>query len=378
MTIKRAVAVLFTLLLAFLALAPHFQNVTHAATPTDYYLIAAGTTPGSTVSTTDDLNSYSSNCTLRDAVNAADSGQTTGSDYGCAITLIGSTPATPTYVINLPVNYTYTLYSNFRELPVTNYSLYIIGQDPNTTIIQTSSNPNVATWSLITVGTQSVGPSATFELDSVQLRYSGTDGTSIGALNNYLNCTTTLNNVLITQNDMIGITNSATLNLNNTTITNGRLGILNSGWVYATNSTISYNGTIINNSGGINSNGIISLTNTDVTYNTSWTDGAGINNTGTITATGGNISHNRSNTNGGGLANSGNVGNATFSGTTFAANSAPYGGAIYNTGMAKLTLQSNTIIGDPAHRNYASHNGAGLYNTSSNPPAITNTQLIYS
>ena len=170
-----------------------------------------------------------------------------------------------------------------------------------------------------------------------------------------------------------GITNTGSITILNSTVSNNKdYGIYNesTGTVTITDSTISGNSTpgygggvsnigvlIVTNSiltgnsapssaggGAIYSQGTLTITNSTFTNNTA---GRGsIYNDGTATITNSTFSSNSATANGGGISNNGTV---TVTNSTFSGNTATYGGGIFNsTGTATVTnstFSGNSIIG---------------------------------
>ena len=116
-------------------------------------------------------------------------------------------------------------------------------------------------------------------------------------------------------------------------------GILNSGTLTLTNSTVSGN-TASNEGGGIFNYGTLTLTNSTVSGNTASRDGGGILNTGTMTLTdstvSGNIASGSFNAGGGGILNNSTL---TMINSTVNGN---FGGGILNNG-GLLTLSNSTV-----------------------------------
>jgi hypothetical protein len=184
----------------------------------------------------------------------------------------------------------------------------------------------------------------------------------------------------------------ASLSLNDLTIANGIApsgnhggGIFNSGILTVTNSTFSGNSTTTGYGGGINNNGTGTLTVTNSTFSGNSAPsagGGGIMNSGTLTVTNSTFSGNSapSSGNGGGIYNNSgtaaitnssfsvnsaanwgggiyvNAGAVTLANSTFSSNSAFIGGGIYIYTGAMMTLTNSTFSGNSATW------GGGIYN----------------
>jgi CSLREA domain-containing protein len=141
---------------------------------------------------------------------------------------------------------------------------------------------------------------------------------------------------------------AGTVTLSGLTITAGSAlpaggGILNDGDLTVTNSTISGN-TAPNDGGGITNRGLLAVTNSTITGNSSH-HGAGIRNIGTATITNSTISGNTSANQGGGIYNDGGaltVTNSTISGNT----AVNQGGGIFAD--AAETLRNAIVAGNTA------------------------------
>ena len=162
-----------------------------------------------------------------------------------------------------------------------------------------------------------------------------------------------------------GILNSGTLNLTNSTVSNntanvGGGGIFNVGGnLTLTDSTVSGNTASLLRGGGIhNFDGTLTLTNSTVTGNTSKNSGGGIYNSfnnGTLTLTNSTVSGNTANS-GGGIMNDSatlNLTNSTVSGNT----TPNHGGGIYSSGT--MTLTNSTVSGNTAGLNGGGLRGSG-------------------
>jgi len=166
------------------------------------------------------------------------------------------------------------------------------------------------------------------------------------------------------------VVSTGDLTLNDTTISGGRSslffyffsgpggGILNSGTLTLTNSTVSGNaigGYGFGNGGGIENFGLATLTNSTVSGNTAGY-GGGIDNSATLTLTNSTVSGNTANNLGGGIENSATMtlNNSTLSGNT----SGTSGAAIFNNGSSTLTVNNSTLSGNTAH-----NSGGAIFNS---------------
>jgi len=177
--------------------------------------------------------------------------------------------------------------------------------------------------------------------------------------------------------------------------------VINNGVTTTLNSLTMTHGFTGDNGGGINNSGILTITNSTVSYNTartsggSWTEGGGIYNTGALTITNSTLSNNvakgqdNSLSNGTVIAFGGgiyNTGTLTITNSTFSSNSASNisgstvniqseGGGIYNSGT--VTIKNSTFSSNTANANttgnISSIGGGGIYDVSSNPLTITNS-----
>ena len=164
-----------------------------------------------------------------------------------------------------------------------------------------------------------------------------------------------------------GILNSGTLTITDSTISdNNRQGILNSGTLTIKNSTISANTAAFTDAGGIANSGTLTLTNSTVSNNTAGEAGGGIESRGTLIVTGTTISGNTSTWDGGGIysvrGSSLTITNSTISGNRTGPESSRRGGGIYQ-GDGSLTLYNTTVTANTAGQ------GAGIFG----PATLKNT-----
>jgi CSLREA domain-containing protein len=146
-----------------------------------------------------------------------------------------------------------------------------------------------------------------------------------------------------------GIRNSGTLTVTNSTFSGNSAGfgggIVNvSGTLTVTNSTFS-NNTAATNGGGIynDSNSTATVTNSTFSNNNAGNQGGGIYNAHNLTVTNSTFSNNNATSDSGGIFNSGAL---TVTNSTFSGNSAANGGGIRNSGT--LTVTNSTFSGNSA------------------------------
>jgi CSLREA domain-containing protein len=303
---------------------------------------AMGVTPARadaalTVNTASDADSADSECSLREAIIAANN----DADYnGCASSGYGAD------TITFDANYTITLGS---QLPAVTTDITITGNGSANSIVQASAcNPVTLPGGCTPAAYRvfEVGATGDLTLDSLTVRHGKT--TSGG-----------------------GIYNSGTLTVTNSTFSGNSAfyggGIYNNiGTLTVTNSTFSGNFAIYG--GGIYNNiDILAITNSTFSGNSA-TYGGGIHNRGTLTATSSTFSDNSANEGGGGGIDNYN-GTLTITNSTFSDNSTKIGGGIYNYGVASVT--NSTFSG-----NSAPTAGGGIFSMgSSSQLAVTNSTL---
>jgi CSLREA domain-containing protein len=246
---------------------------------------------GIVVNSAADVVADDGQCTLREAIIAANSDTASGATAGeCAA---GSGSDTITFADD------YVITLDGSQLPVVTSVITIIGNGPANTIIQANAAPNTATYRVLQVST-----AGSLTLDSVTVRHG--------------RC-----------------------------LTCGGGGIYNLGTVTVTNSTLS--GNYASHGGGIASwNYPLTVTNSTISGNNASIYGGGIySNSPTMTVTNSTLSGNYAGNNGGGIASfhrTSTVINSTLSGnnTTFS------GGGIYNQG-GTLTVTNSTLSGNNAN-----------------------------
>lgn len=346
----------------------------------DYYQIATGATRGATITSNDDPDSGNGNCTLRDALEIVSAGLLPADSpvNRCQIALIGNPPASPVYVINLPRgSYTYTLISGpGNELRVQANTVFVVGDDPDTTIIQ--AHPTAAEDARNRV----LGLfQATVELSNLTLRHG--------------RCTVSSGAVIVScaQNEFTAgggvlVRASSTLTLDNARVNNNLGGNAGGGISVSLSSTLNMlNGSTVSNNAiqagsTFISGGGISLRSADtqatidasiVSGNTSgeFASAGGISNSGTLTIRNGSqVTGNTAGRNGGGIANNTGatlvIDDAVVAGNVSTGGS---GGGIYSSGLnTTVTIRGGSQIGTMAQPNQANSQGAaagrggGVYN----------------
>jgi hypothetical protein len=159
---------------------------------------------------------------------------------------------------------------------------------------------------------------------------------------------------------VVQVNSGITVGISGVTIENGKAsfggGIINAGTLTLTNSNVSTNSTSYLGGGIYNNYGTLTLNNSTVSKNTTYSYGGGIyNSSGTVTLTDSTVSANSSSFDGGGILN--NHGSLTLTNSTISGNSGPYGAGIFNINQGALTITSSTVSG-----NSESIDGAGIYN----------------
>jgi hypothetical protein len=171
-------------------------------------------------------------------------------------------------------------------------------------------------------------------------------------------------------NDGGGILNTGTLTLTSSTINSNVAcsggGIYTSGALTITNSAVNGNVAFgypgIGEGGGIYASGAVTITNSTVSGNSATSEylsgcGGGIDTSGTVTITSSTISGNSAAGDiGGGILNGGTL---TVTSSTISGNSTFRGGGIFNAGL--LTVTSSTLTGNVAYY-YPGSAGGGIYN----------------
>lgn len=327
------------------------------------------------VNSTDDVIADDGQCTLREAIIAANTDTVSGSlPNEC-------TAGSGADVINLPAG-TYTLTS---QLPNIYTTINITGEGAATTIIQASTCEPISTpggCEPAAYRNLNITNAGILTLDGVTFRHGVAENG--GAI--YNSGTLTLTNSVVTTNKSTssggGIYNSSnngTLILDASSVS-GNLaqtyggGIMNYGKMTLNTSTISGNHATSNDGGGIynvkaGETDIPTITNCLISGNTAGTLGGGIRNFYGLNITDSTISNNSSASSGGGITNSGllTTDNTTISGNQSTGSN---GGGIYNV-YGTLNLTNRSAI----QGNTANFNGGGIYNGNNAVLNITNSTL---
>ncbi|MGD2157599.1 MAG: CSLREA domain-containing protein, partial [Anaerolineales bacterium] len=387
---KRQRILTVVLILSMVVLSAGNWNV-----PTDHAAVI-------TVNTTDDELNSDSDCSLREAIQAANSDSAVS---GCAA-------GSGVDIITLPAGfYTLTIPGTGEDdnatgdLDIT--SDLTINGEVGSTIIQAGTNLNNGIDRVLDIH------NAIVDMNHLWIEYGKTPNTpgeidGGGIRNSY--GTLTLNNSYVSSNSGHwrggGIySTGGMLTLNNTTVGSNNAdvggGIFNQSHTTMTLNSSSVSGNNAYDAGGIRSHGTLTLTNTTVSANVAEHDGGGISNgqfstlklenstvsTNTAERDGGGI-HNRGsmildnsnlidNTadsdhdlsgNGGGIWNEGplDVYNSAISN-----NNATYGGGIYINGDITLILSKSTVAD-----NVCAYNGAGIYNGGSSAFLVLHRSTI--
>lgn len=262
-----------------------------------FFATIAGSQNAITVNNGTDPSSTSGNgfCTLREAINNADSPGTDTTGGDCVV-------GTGTDVISFSASVTGTITLNGVGLEVEN-ALSISGPGASALAI---SNGGFFAPIFVTLS------GATVSISGLTIE-NGTASEGAGIFNGG---TLTLTNVIVSGNTAEefggGIDNIGTLTLTNSTVSgnscstkngnSGGGGISNGGTLTLTSSTVNDN--LVNSGiggGGIANNGILTLTNSTVYDNTTGTTAGGIYNAGTMTVTDATVAGNVSSTGGGGI-----------------------------------------------------------------------------
>ncbi|MBV6394206.1 MAG: hypothetical protein KPEEDBHJ_03458 [Anaerolineales bacterium] len=274
---------------------------------------------GILVNTAVDEDTNNANCSLREAIIAAN----TNAAYN------GCTAGAGADTISFDANYTITLVGS--QLPAITSQITINGNGASNTIIQASICNPVTLPGGCTPATYrvfEVSASGTLTLDSLTVRHGRCNG---------LMCPTgpNLGGGIFNNNGTLTVTNST---LSGNSADGGGSIYNNNGTLTITNSTLSGNSAGGGGGGIYNSNGTLIITNSTLSNNSeSSGDGGGIYNMGTLTVTNSLFSENSA-IRGGVIVNQDT---ATVTNSTFSENSASLGGAIFN--YATITLTNSTF-----------------------------------
>ena len=361
--------------------------------------VLAGSAPvaqGATItvnSTAGDVTGADGNCTLREAINNAESdSDTTGGDCPA-----GSGADT----IDLDNSLTYTLdevdnaNNGNNGLPSITTEITING---NGSTVERDSAVSTPQFRIFRVASSGI-----LELNALAVR-NGDAATSSGGAIRTDGLVTIINNNTITQNAAQnggGIENNGTLTLSDSIVNANTAageggGIDNSGdgTLTLTDSEVT-NNTSVRQGGGIRNDrsAVADLTNSTISGNAADSDGGGISNKGALTLAGSSVRANTSARNGGGINNAGS-GTLSLTGSEVTNNtSARRGGGIRNDRSGVADLTNSTISGNAAEtdgggignkgtlalinstvsQNTAKDNGGGINNDSRGTISLTNT-----
>jgi CSLREA domain-containing protein len=239
---------------------------------------------GLTVTTLDDELNADGDCSLREAIQAAN---TDTAVDACP-------PGSGVDSISVPTG-TITLSS---QLPAVSSTLTITGSGAANTILQANANPNTATYRILEVTS-----SGNLTLEGMTMRHGVCNGSCSGL-------------------------GGAIYNLGPLTVTNSTL---------SNNSAANYGGAIYNLRP-------LTVINSTFSGNSAGANGGGISSSGTLTVTNSTFSGNSAGANGGGISS---LGTLTVTNSTFSGNSATYdGGAILNEDSA--TVINSTFFSNAA------------------------------
>jgi CSLREA domain-containing protein len=161
--------------------------------------------------------------------------------------------------------------------------------------------------------------------------------------------------ILVNTNSLLSLTNS---NISDNTTTSIGGGINNKGTLKLTNTSVSDN--TANSGGGIYNLGILGLTKSSVSGNTATSDSGGIYNGGTLSLTKSSVSGNTATSIGGGIYSNNDF---KLTNSTVSNNTANNGGGIYNGEQyAILRLGTATLSNSTVSGNKALEDGGGIYN----------------
>ncbi|MDW8169372.1 MAG: choice-of-anchor Q domain-containing protein [Acidobacteriota bacterium] len=301
-------------------------------------------------STADNLTNGDGQCTLREAIRAANN--SASNDCGTA------SPASDVIVLQSGATYTLSLDPTAgNEDAALEDDLDILAA--GTLTIQGNGATIERVGPCILNGTITAGEfrifhvvasAANLTLQNVTVRNGCTDGSTNGG----------------------GVLNSGTLTVISSTIRNSRAnvdggGLFNTGTLTVIDSTIS-NNLVNDDGGGIYNGGVLTVTNSAISNNTAAVWGGGILNASvTMTVTSSTFSNNRADQMGGGIFNTaGSV--ATMTNSTVSGNSAgDDGGGIQNYGtltMTNSTISGNRTDGGGGDDGGGIHNAGGTLNAS--------------
>jgi hypothetical protein len=165
--------------------------------------------------------------------------------------------------------------------------------------------------------------------------------------------------ILVNTNTLLTLTNS---NVSDNTATTNGGGINNQGTLKLTNSNVSGN-TATSYGGGIDNQGILSLTQSSVSKNTATSVGGGISSGGIVSLTQSTVSGNKAFEDGGGIYNGNNL---KLTNSTVSNNTSNDGAGIYNGGtIGPFSIGITTLTNSTVSGNKAFEDGGGIYSLSS-------------
>jgi CSLREA domain-containing protein len=296
---------------------------------------------GIVVNTATDEDTNNINCSLREAIIAAN----TDSTYN------GCTTGSGADTITFAAGYVITLLGS--QLPAVTTPIVINGMGAANTIIQANAMPNVATYRVL-----EVGAAGDLTLNDLTVRYGRCNGSCATA--------TTSGGGIYNDQGTLTVSN-VTFSANSATFGGGGM-YNNTSSPTLTNVTFSANSAPGTGTGGGMYNNTSSPTLTDVTFsaNSAGSYGGGMyNNTSNPILTRVTFSATNSATNGGGMYNY-NSSSLTLTDVTFSSNSATLGGGMYNDSS------SPTLTNVTFSANSTTNGGGGMYNFNSSSPTLTN------
>lgn len=308
-----------------------------AALITSVVFVTPARAAGIVVNTaTDAVNANNGQCSLREAITAANTDTASGPVAGECAAGSGAD------AISFAGNYTITLAPALGQLPTVTSPITINGNGAANTVIRAHASPNSAVARIFYV---EFGGNLT--LNALTIRNgrctnSCAAGTNVGGgIYNSLG-TLTVNNSVISGNSSSSLGG----------------GIYSTGTLNVTNSIISGN-SATTGGGGIFNSGTLTVMFSTFSGNTTPNIGGGISNSGTLTVSHSTFNGNSANISGGGIHHSGTsssiVRNSTFSGNT----TGIFGGGIYSTDQSILTVTNSTFANNAANGTGAA--GGGVY-----------------
>lgn len=264
------------------------------------------------VNTAADEDTANANCSLREAITAANS----NAAYN------GCTTSSGIDTITFAGNYTITLDS---QLPPVTSAIAINGKGAANTIIQASAcNPvtlpggcTPAAYKVFTVS----GSAADLTLDSLTVRHGRCNGCNGGGISSTNDSNLTVTNSIISGNSAGGY----------------------AGGIYSDNNTVT-------------------VTNSTVSGNKAAQGGGGISSEyGTVTVTNSTLAGNSASGSGGGIYTYGSTSSLSITNSTLSGNSAEYGGGIYNSSNASLIIAGSTLSANPAGTGGALYNAGNMW-----------------